>query len=350
MKKQTNHARASGIILSVNLIITSVLISGCTTSDFSSIKNNTATIAEPISVSGVYFDTVVQVSLYDYNGKSNSILQGVTDLCTHYENLFSATIEGSDIWNINHAGGQTVSVSNETATLISDAIYYCKESDGLLDITLGSVSDLWAFSSQAESDSPSLPDNNKLQEALTHVDYTKVTVEGNEVTLSDPASSIELGFIAKGYIADRIRDYLLDSEVQSAIINLGGNIYVIGEKSPGTNFVIGIQKPFSDMGEYITKTHVSNLSVVSSGVYERYFYLNDKLYHHILDSETGYPYETDIYGVTIISPSSEQADALSTLCFILGSDKGIEYIETLSDVEAMYITSDYEMITSSGWK
>jgi len=344
MKKQTRGAPFISVLTTITILVSVPGMAGC-----SYAKSQT-----PVSSSGIYFDTVTNITLYEYQGNSADIFDGCDALCSYYEGIFSSTIEGSDIWNINHSTAYPVEVSEDTADLLSTAIHYCDISEGTLDITLGEVSALWDFSSQAGKATPTLPNEDDLNEALSHVDYTGIciTEENNSyyVTCSDPESDLELGFIAKGYIADRLKDYLISRNVTSAMINLGGNVYVLGCKSGGSDFNIGIQKPFDDMGKTITTAHIHDMSVVTSGTYERYFYLDNTLYHHILNPSTGYPYSNGIYSVSIESSSSTVADALSTLAFTLGTDKGLELIESLPDTECFYVLNDYTTIQSGGWR
>ena len=303
---------------------------------------------EPVTETGFYLDTVIQITLYDTDGR-DSCLENIQECFTmidRYENLFSATIEDSDIWNINHSGGAPITVSDDTVSLLQTALYYSEMSDGQVDVTVLPLSSLWGFGSAGNAHKP---DDDAIQEALSHIDYRTVRIDSNTVTLSDPEASVDLGFIAKGYIADRLKEYLVNQGVESACINLGGNLITIGNKPDGQPYRIGIQKPFADEGEIITAIDVTDSSVVSSGVYERYFYEDDILYHHLLDTSTGYPSNNNIAGVTILSPSSADADALSTTCFFLGVDKGMELIESLDDTEALFITTDGSLIHSDGF-
>ena len=324
------------------LFILTVLIIICT---FTSGCSHTV---EPITETGFYLDTVVQITLYDTAGDDSCAehFMECFALIDCYEHLFSATIEGSDIWNINHSGGNPVTVSDDTISLLQTALYYSELSDGKVDITVLSLSELWDFGSEGNAH---IPDGASVKEAVSHIDYHTVLISGNTVTLSDPKAAIDPGFIAKGYIADRLKDYLIDQDVTSACINLGGNLITIGSKPDGQPYRIGIQKPFADEGEIITAINVSDSSVVSSGIYERYFYEDDILYHHLLNTATGYPEDNKIAGVTILAPSSVDADALSTTCFFLGIDDGMKLIESLDDTEALFITTDGELLTSDGF-
>ena len=304
--------------------------------------------AEPVTETDFYLDTVVQITLYDTDGR-NSCIQNIREcfeLIDRYECLFSATKEDSDIWNINHSNGNPVSVSDDTISLLHTAIYYSELSEGKVDLTVLPLSELWDFGSEGNSH---IPDDNAIQEAISHINYRTVHIEGNTVKLLDSDTAIDLGFIAKGYIADRLKEYLLEQGVKSACINLGGNLITIGTKPDGQPYRIGIQKPFSDEGEIITAIDVTDYSVVSSGVYERYFYEDGVLYHHLLDPATGYPANNNIAGVTILTPSSVDADALSTTCFFLGIDAGMELIESLEDVEVLFITMDGDIFCSDNF-
>ena len=141
----------------------------------------------------------------------------------------------------------------------------------------------------------------------------------------------------------------MENGVESAVINLGGNVLCVGSRPDGTPFRVGLQRPFADRNETIATIEVSDLSVVSSGIYERYFEQDGQLYHHILDPATGYPCENNLVAVTILSEESTDGDGLSTTCFALGLEKGMELIESLENVEAMFITEDNELHYSSGF-
>ena len=297
---------------------------------------------EPVSDTGSYFDTVITITLY--GSDKQEYIDGCFALAEHYENLLSNTVEGSDIWNINEAAGEAVEVDDDTIYLLEKGLYYSELSEGRFDITIGQVADLWHFS----DNDGEVPDDADIEEAVSTVDYTAVSIEGNTVTLTNPDAKIDLGGIAKGFIADKMKEYLTGEGIESGIINLGGNVIVLGVKPDGSDYNVGIQKPFDTLNSSIAGITVSDCSVVSSGVYERYFEVDDTLYHHILDTETGYPVESDIYGVTIVSESSVDGDGLSTTCFTLGIEDGIELIESIENTEVIYITSDYELYYSSG--
>ena len=309
-----------------------VLVSGCTTPPES----------ESLTMSGMYFDTIVQIEAW---GATDDIMEHCKELCEYYEGLFSATIDTSEVSEINQAEGKPVTVSPETAELISKGVEYGRLSNGRFDVTIAPASSLWNFTDNTEN---TIPDPEKLDEAVSHIDYSCIQIEGNTVTLTDPEARIDLGGIAKGYIADRLKEYLISEGIEHALIDLGGNMLTLGGRYDGTAFRIGIQRPFAETGTVMAAVSVRDKSVVSSGDYERYFEKDGTIYHHILDPRTGYPIQNDLYQVTIISDSSVDGDALSTTCYALGLEKGMDLIESMIGVEAVFVTDDYEIHETSG--
>lgn len=301
-----------------------LLLSGCSMSK----KQENQTYTDTL------FDTVIKVQILD--SVDSEVLEGCKELCQKYDTMFSNRIEDSEISRINNAKCNPVEVSDETLTLIKTGIYYSELSDGAFDITISPVSMLWDF----KSESPSVPSQETIEEAVSHVDYHNIVIEGNTVQLTDPQAGIDVGALAKGYIADRLKEYLQEEGVEHALINLGGNVLAMGTKTDGSDYNIGIQKPFDETGEPVTAVKIADESVVTSGIYQRYFEQDNILYHHILDPRTGYPCENNLYSVSIITDSSLTADALSTTCFLLGYEKGMELINQLDDVDAVFITDD----------
>ncbi len=298
----------------------------------------------PISRSGFYFDTVITVTVYDEQDAKS--LDTCFALADRYEHLFSMKIPESDVARINAADGAPVKVDPETISLVDTALSYAALSDGVFDPTIGALSSLWDF--QAEE--PTLPSTSAIEAALKTVDYRDVEVDeaASTIRLLRPGASIDLGGIAKGYIADRMKEALVAEGVTTAIINLGGNVLVLGEKSNGQAYKVGIQYPFRPEGTAIETLEVKDRSLVSSGCYERYMTINGVRYHHILDTETGWPVENDLLGVTILSERSVDGDALSTICYALGLKDGMALIESLPDTEAVFIKKDETLVPSSG--
>lgn len=289
---------------------------------------------EPISCVDTLFDTVINIQIYD--DVSENLLSECLTICRDYENKFSRTKESSEIYQLNHANGQSVTLSDDTVELLELGIYYSKLSNGVFDITVGGLSELWDF----KNNTGTIPSQDKIKEALSHVDYRNIRITGNTVRLLDKEMIVDLGGIAKGYIADQLKEYLISQGVEHALINLGGNVLAIGNKPDGTDFTIGIQKPFDENGTAITALEINEQSLVSSGNYQRYFEKDNKIYHHILDTSTGYPQNNNLYGVTILCNSSAEADALSTICFSLGLEDGLAFINQYEGADALFITDD----------
>lgn len=295
--------------------------------------------SEKLTVTGIYFDTVIQIDAW---GTKASTLEHCKTICEDYENLFSNKIETSEISKINASAGNPVKVSEETLELISRGIDYCELSGGKFDITIAPLSDLWNFTDNPKGN---LPEQSAIEEARSHVGYKTIQVDKDSctVTLNDPQAKIDLGGIAKGYIADRLKAYLKSEGVEHALINLGGNVLALGTAYDGTPFRIGIQKPFDEQNSTIDILEIEDRSVVSSGIYQRYFEKDGTIYHHILNPETGYPYSNNLLQATIISDRSMDGDALSTCCFALGLKDGSTLIESLDHVQAIFVTEDYQL-------
>lgn len=295
--------------------------------------------SEKLTVTGIYFDTIIQIEAW---GTKTSTLEHCKKICEDYENLLSNKIETSEISKINASKGNPVKVSKETLELISRGLDYCRLSDGKFDITIAPLSDLWNFTDNPDG---TIPEPSAIEEACSHVDYKAIQVdkESSTVTLNDPQAKIDLGGIAKGYIADQLKAYLKSEGVEHALINLGGNVLALGPAYDASPFRIGIQKPFDEQNSTIDIIEVEDRSVVSSGIYQRYFEKDGTVYHHILNPETGYPYSNNLLQATILSDSSMDGDALSTCCFAMGLEDGSALIEQLEDVQAIFVTEDYQL-------
>ncbi len=263
----------------------------------------------PHSATGFACDTVVTVTAY----APQETVDAALSICTDYEKVLSKTVGGSDVWRMNHANGEPVTVDPETAAILSLAVEIGALSDGAFDVTVAPASALWDFTSEE----PVLPDPDALRAACERIDYRNIVIEGNTVTLRNGAE-IDLGGIAKGYIADRVAEYLRSQGVTSACINMGGNVVTIGTKPNGDPWTIGVRDPNGAPDESEEVLSVADGAVVTSGTYERGFTVDGVRYHHILDPETGMPVRSGLASVTIVGTRSDLCDALSTACFVLG--------------------------------
>ena len=360
-KRSRSHSRFFYLILCTVLVCPMLLFTGCgniTDADTSATGN------EPISISSIKLNTAVQITIYDSQDKS--LLDDCLDLCDKYELIFNRTNENSELYKLNHrkdtsnkdphADGQTTPypvsgtagtwhISEDLAALLSEGLDITRESNGAFDIAIAPLTSLWDFTAE----DPKVTDDSDIQKALPLCSSDGVTINGQDISLPSDDIQFDVGAIAKGYIADRLKDFLVKKGVKSAIINLGGNVLCIGSKPDGTPFKIGIQKPFADRNETEAVMDITGRSVVSSGIYERCFKQDGKLYHHILNPKTGYPYDNGLISVTIISDQSVDGDALSTTCFALGLEDGLKFAEK-KGVQAVFITKDYELHYTDGFQ
>lgn len=281
-------------------------------------------------------DTVCTIILYD---GSESDLDGAVDIVNNLAKKLNCRDENSEIGKLNKEK-LCSNPSPELKEIIEQGILFSGIGKGSFDITVKPLSSLWDFKNAV------IPKNADISAALPKIGYKNIEISDSSITLKNNAE-IDLGGIAKGYIADKVSDFLVKKGVKSGIINLGGNVTVIGKKQ-SENFNIGIQKPFAEGNCALISCH--DMSVVTSGIYQRYFEKGGKIYHHLLNTKTGYPEQNGLYSVTIISKFATVADALSTLCFLEGLENGMEIIESQEGIEAVFIDENNKLHLSSGLK
>jgi len=288
-------------------------------------------------------DTVVTISLYGTYDKS--LIDAAFDEIDRLEQLLSRKIAGSDPDRLAKAGGESfIPVSPDTIFLIEKGEVFSKLTGGLFDLTIGPLVSLWDISGGGH-----FPDDDERIRAMELVDYTQVSVESGEAMLEISGMEIDFGAIAKGYIADEVKSFLIENAVESGVINLGGDVVLIGEK-PGTgNFSIGVQDPDRPTGKVMGVFEISDKALVSSGKCERFFMHDGKRYHHILNPMTGYPAENELLQVTVIADDGVTGEVLSTSAFLLGLDKGMEFIKNSAGASAIFITEDKRVYLSPGF-
>lgn len=319
--------RKACVLFSTAALSAAVLFSGC-----GRIDTGEDEVAER---QGTYFDTIVDIRIYGEN--ADDLLDQCFDLCADMEDTFSAQKEGSELYQVNHRTSDTVTVSEDLASCLSTALSFCELTDGVFDITIYPVSSLWNF----DSEDPQVPSAEKIEEELKKVDYRKVHLDGTTLKFDSPGTMIDLGAVAKGYISGKMKEMLEEEGCESAVINLGGNVRVIGSKPDGSDWNVGLQKPFAEEGTVLTSVKVSDSCVISSGIYERYFEADGKRYHHILDSSTGYPVETDLNMVSVVGTDDAACDALSTIGILLGKEKFEAFVtEHCPDVQVLFTDTD----------
>ena len=352
--KKTNRFIANLLVL---IILVSAL-SGCEQTK------------SPVTKTGVYFDTVISITLYEKN--SSQLIDECFKLAEKYENLLSKTVDNSDVYRINKSSNEWVQVDKETYDIIKTGLKYEELSDGHFSVMCGALTDLWDIPKRSElasdnkSGSSIVPTEEEINTAvqLCGIKTIELNDETCSVKIVKKGAKLDLGAIAKGYIADMMKAHLLDKGVEHGIIQLGGNVLLIGDnptKSEGY-YTIGISRPFSDEesvsksaqnnSDIITTVTEKDTSIVTSGNYQRYFKYKDTLYHHIIDLKTGYPASTGLNSVTIICENSVDADCLSTVCFLYGKQKSDELINMLNtdsnsgyttNIKAIYVSDTNEV-------
>lgn len=289
--------------------------------------------------------TVVDVTIYDSNDEK--ILDRVFEKVKELEKTLSINENGTLVDEINaEAGIKPVKVDDDTYNIIKKGIEYAKLSNGLFDISVGPIVKLWNIGLPEAK----VPTQDEINEKLPLIGYEDIELNENDKTvfLKRTGMMIDLGGIAKGYTADVISNILTEEGVKSAIINLGGNVFTHGKKVNGDEWRVGIQNPFSDRGDIVGSITTSNKSIVTSGIYERYIEKDGIKYHHILSPKTGYPYENEIAGITIISDTSTDGDALSTSVFAMGVEDGMKFVNSIDGIDAIFITKDNKVYITDG--
>ncbi|MGI6404616.1 MAG: FAD:protein FMN transferase [Oscillospiraceae bacterium] len=287
-------------------------------------------------------DTFVTVTLY--GSKDEAVLDGAMELCRYYDNILDRHNPKSLVSQLNRGQGP-VEIAPELYDMLKTALQIGALSHGRYDITIAPVMDLWDF----KGETGKVPDEKKLAQALALVGQENVLLLENHMVELKNGAQLDLGSIAKGFIADQMARHLREQKVPGAIVNLGGNVITVGNKPGNKPFVIGVQKPFGNRQEIVGSLEISDLSLVSAGLYERSFTGEDGvIYHHILDATNGMPAQTGLLSVSILSPSSTWADGLSTLCFLLGTEEAMQLVENMEDTEAIFLTADGKTLLSSG--
>ena len=288
------------------------------------------------------FDTVCAVSA-DVDAAA---LRGVEALCARYELLLSRFNPDSRLFALNVAAGKWIDVGEELANVLRAALGYCERTDGLFDITMGGVCCLWDFKRGV------VPGAAAVTEALAHVGWRNVRVEGAQARIVDPQTTIDLGGMAKGYIADRVIDLLKRRGATSGVINLGGNVACLGGKPDGGAWNVGLRAPVPSGGSLqaasFASVPVRGKSVVTSGVYERAFVRDGRVLHHILDSRTGKPAETDVLSATVIADKSLDADGYTTALIIMGAEQALTFAEQTPGIETILLTTNAHLLKTTG--
>lgn len=343
-----------------------------------------------LCISFFLFNTQVHMHAYgdaaadpDATARLDAALVAARDRCLFFERAFSRTRDDSDIARAHAASPNAVPVSPQTARLVRQALGYCEHSRGKFDITMGTVTSLWNFHTGE------VPSRLALARALPHVDYRHIVLDEESLgkdspvqgsldddalnagvsrvpsskssqptlAITDPQTILDLGGVAKGYIADDLADLFIAHSVGRFVINLGGNVVVRGGRpadasarppvAAGSPWRIGIINPL-DPAHNRAIVDMADGSVVTSGIHERRFTKGGVTYHHILDPATGMPAKTDLTSATIIAPRSMDCDGYSTTALMLGARDAIDFVESLPGIEAVLIDEADEVWWTSG--
>lgn len=293
-------------------------------------------------------DTVFDIAVFtEDEAEGNRLLREAFNEVRALEKTFSRFVSGSEVDKINQKAGEgSVEVSSDMLKVVRSGIYFGEITEGSFDITIAPLMELWGFGTGEQR----VPSQEEIEEILPLVDYREIQLDEQRFTVYLPQEemSLDLGGIAKGYIVDSIVQYLESQNVELATVNAGGDIRVIGTREDGTPWRIGIRNPRNNNGQdIIAVIPIVDQAVVTSGDYERYFTIDGKSYHHILDPHNGFP-AAEVISVTIVAEECITADALSTAVFVLGPQKGMELVESLSGVEGLIIDNQERLHVSSG--
>ena len=306
-----------------------------------------------------YFDTVSIITGYEETQEDfDAVADDVLSQLSEYHKLYSIYHRFAGMENlctINElVDGQhrTVTVDKRIIDMLQYAIEMYEETDGMLNIAMGSVLSLWHDYRTIGKDDPStasLPPSEKLSEAAKHTDISAIVIDeaNSTVTLTDPAMKLDVGAIAKGYATEQIAKYLEEKGISGYVLNIGGNVRTIGPKADGEKWTVGIED--GNGGDYLAYLALSGQSVVTSGSYQRYYIVDGKKYHHIIHPDTLMPAEGYL-SVSVVTTDSGMADALSTALFCMSQEQGIQLIEALADTEAMWVSDNGDIAVSSGWE
>ena len=320
------------------ILISLTIFSACSTTE-------TDLMESPDQTREFLMGTVVELHIFN-EGKEDVLNRSIARI-EELEQIMSSEIAESEVSLINHhSGKKPVEVSEELYELIERSIEFGRQSGGVFEVTVGSLTNLWRIG----FDDASKPTQSEIDQVLPLINDEKIQLNADEKTvfLVEQDMKMDLGAIAKGYITDEVRDLFIAEGVTSAIIDLGGNVFVLGNRPTGDEWSVGVQNPFLARGEIVGSILTSDQSIVTSGIYERYLEIEGEHYHHLLDPKTGYPFENELAGVTIVSGESVVADALSTIVYGKGLDHGLEFIEMYPEAEAIFVTKNREIYLSSG--
>lgn len=317
------------ILFGITILCALFLLGGCHANSQNSATKKTETS---------FFALNTYVTITAYGEHSENAVAAARQLISECEDAWSVTDTGSELYAINHSGGVERRISGQTAELIAFALEMADKTNGALEPTIYPVLCEWGFTTGQYR----VPSAETLDLLLKNVGYGQVCLDGNTILIPEKVQ-LDLGAVAKGYIGDLVAIKLKEYAIDSAIINLGGNIQLIGGKTDDTDWNIGIRSPFEQFNFGTIKLY--DKAIITSGGYERNFTGGDgKVYHHIIDPNSGYPAESGLASVSIISGDGKLCDALSTACYVMGAEKSIEYWRENGGFDMVLVTDNKEVL------
>lgn len=290
-------------------------------------------------------DTVMLLTVYGDQAQQG--LDQAEQAIQKLEKLWSATDENSEIWALNHSGGNWVELSEDTREILSRGLELCALTDGALDLTAYSAVQAWGFPTGAYR----VPDEAELEQLVGTIDYTQLELDEQTGQARLPGGmSLDLGAVAKGRLGEVLSQDLKEMGVTSALLELGGNIQTVGTKPDGSRWRVGIQDPNSQEGGYLAIVEVADQAVVTSGDYQRYFEQDGQTYCHIMDPATAAPADSGVDSVSIVGSDGTVCDALSTALFVMGEEKGSQFWKDHPelDFEAIFVSQDGTIAVTEG--
>ena len=317
-------------------LLAALLLCGC--SQASSVHEQSARIFA--------MDTVMDITVYaDSSAAAKGALQDAETEINRLDALLSRQNENSAIAAVNSSNGQAVAADDEVLSLLKTAVSYSDQTDDAFDITVASIMDAWDFT----GDNPRVPSRQELDELLTHVGDDRIQFGDGTVTL-ERGMAVDLGGIAKGYTSDRLAAVFAEDGIDSAMVSLGGNVYVRGAKPDGSAWRVAVEDP-NDSGAYLGVLSLTDCFAITSGGYQRYFEQNGVTYYHIIDPKTGDVARSGLKSVTIICNNGTMGDALSTALFVMGFDDAVAFWQSYeTDFDMVLVDDDNHVYLTEGLK
>ena len=320
--------------------IVSIVLAGCLVVGLAACSQQREEGQTPDTRDFFAMNTYIRLEAYG-NGAADALALAQARI-EELEGLWSVTDEVSEIYALNHSGGQPVSVRDDTAAVVSFALEMAEETAGALEPTIYPVLTAWGFT----TDEHRVPSQEEIDGLLASVDHRRVSVNGNTIQM-EPGMMLDLGAVGKGYASDKVEELLRAEGVTSALLDLGGNIVMIGSRPDGSDWRLGLQSPFEN--DTVGVLTASDCAVVTSGNYENFFTAdNGTIYGHIIDPAAGCPVNNDLASVTIVAKDGKLCDALSTSLFVMGTDGAIEYWREHPTFEMILITQEHQVLVTEG--